>query len=319
MATISVANAPCSWGALEFADLKGKSIGYEQMLDELCETGYAGTELGDWGYMPTEPASLRAALEQRQLVLLGSFVPVALKYVEAHVRGEAQALQVARLLAAATATQTHKPLLILADENGSDPLRTSHAGRITAEMGLSSGEWKTFIQGVQRIASIVRMETGLATAFHHHCAGYIETPQEITRFLEMTDPDLISLVFDTGHYLYGSGGIDGSLVLEGLDHVRSRVQHVHFKDCQPQVAQRARNEAWDYFKAIQHGVFCELGQGSVPFAAIAEHLHQRGQDGDTARSSYQGWIVVEQDVLPGMGDPKASAQRNRRYLQKIGL
>ncbi len=319
MTTIGIANAPCSWGALEFADVKGKSIGYEQMLDELCETGYAGTELGDWGYMPTKPASLRAALEQRQLVLLGSFVPVAFKYAEAHARGEAQALQVAHLLAAATVTQTHKPLLILADENGSDPLRTSHAGRITAEMSLRSEEWKTFIQGVQRIARVVRAETGLATAFHHHCAGYVETPQEIAHFLEMTDPDLIGLVFDTGHYLYGSGSTDGSLVLAGLDQLRSRIRHVHFKDCQPQVAQQARSESWDYFKAIQHGVFCELGQGSVPFAAIAEHLHQQWQNEDTTHSAYQGWIVVEQDVLPGMGHPKASAQRNRRYLQKIGL
>jgi inosose dehydratase len=32
-----------------------------------------------------------------------------------------------------------------------------------------------------------------------------------------------------------------------------------------------------------------------------------------------GWIVVEQDVLPGMGTPKESAQRNREYLKSIGL
>jgi inosose dehydratase len=34
---------------------------------------------------------------------------------------------------------------------------------------------------------------------------------------------------------------------------------------------------------------------------------------------YAGWIVVEQDVLPGMGTPKESAQRNREYLRSIGL
>ena len=51
---IKIANAPCSWGALEF-DLEEKSeeIGFEQVLDEIKETGYIGTELGDWGYMPT--------------------------------------------------------------------------------------------------------------------------------------------------------------------------------------------------------------------------------------------------------------------------
>ncbi len=30
---------------------------------------------------------------------------------------------------------------------------------------------------------------------------------------------------------------------------------------------------------------------------------------------YDGYILVEQDVLPGMGMPKESARRNREYLQ----
>ena len=50
---IRIANAPCSWGALEF-DLDGKAATYSQVLDEMQETGYVGTELGDWGFMPTD-------------------------------------------------------------------------------------------------------------------------------------------------------------------------------------------------------------------------------------------------------------------------
>ena len=34
---------------------------------------------------------------------------------------------------------------------------------------------------------------------------------------------------------------------------------------------------------------------------------------------YRGWVVVEQDVLPGMGSPRASAQRIREFLRSIGL
>jgi inosose dehydratase len=59
MPEIRIANAPCSWGTLEFEGLMGKRIAYEQMLDELRDSGYAGTELGDWGYMPTESTILR--------------------------------------------------------------------------------------------------------------------------------------------------------------------------------------------------------------------------------------------------------------------
>ena len=79
MTTLKVGNAPCSWGTLEFEGAGGEQIGYARMLDELAETGYTGTELGDWGYMPTDPATLSAELARRGLVMLGAFVPVALK------------------------------------------------------------------------------------------------------------------------------------------------------------------------------------------------------------------------------------------------
>ena len=35
-------------------------------------------------------------------------------------------------------------------------------------------------------------------------------------------------------------------------------------------------------------------------------------------SATAGWIVVEQDVLPGMGNPRESARRNREYLRSLG-
>ena len=57
-------------------------------------------------------------------------------------------------------------------------------------------------------------------------------------------------------------------------------------------------------------MFCELGTGTVDFAAITAELTDRG---------YDGWIVVEQDVLPGMGSPKATAGRNRAFLTSLGL
>jgi inosose dehydratase len=309
---IRIANAPCSWGTLEFAGLQGERIDYEQMLNELCASGYVGTELGDWNYMPTDPAVLNAELQKRHLTMLGAFVPVKLKDPAMHAAGEAEALKVARLLAAVKSSGAGErpPLLILADANGTDPVRTRYAGRVTPEMELSAGKWEVFARGAERIARAVREECGLRTAFHHHCAGYVETPREIARFLSMTDPQLIGLVFDTGHYLYGAGSLDGDLVLNGLEQFNKRIWHVHFKDCQPQVARQAYEEGWDYFKAIQHGVFCELGQGCVPFDNVVTWLHT---------NMYADWIVVEQDVLPGMGSPKASAQRNRDYLSAIGL
>src|SRR5690242_12797500 len=95
---IKVANAPCSWGVLEF-DLEGNAATYEQVLNEIVETGYQGTELGDWGFMPTDPSQLRKEIHSRGLALLGAFVPVMLKDPEAHVGGIEVAVRTARLLA----------------------------------------------------------------------------------------------------------------------------------------------------------------------------------------------------------------------------
>ena len=298
-----VGNAPCSWGTLEFEGTGGEQIGFGRMLDELTETGYTGTELGDWGYMPTDPPALSAELAQRGLVMLGAFVPVALREPSALSDGIANAVKTARLLAAVATDPA--PYLVLADNNGSVANRTKRTGRITAEDSLGLAEWKTFAAGAEAVAGAVLSETGLKTVFHHHCAGFVETHDEIAALLDLTDPKSFGLVFDTGHYTYGSGGADA---VEALEAFRDRIWYIHLKDCQPQVAAQARANGWDYFEALRHGVFCELGKGSVDFPRLLRRL---------VEWDYQGYMLVEQDVLPGMGSPKESARRNREYLASI--
>lgn len=298
-----VGNAPCSWGTLEFGQSGTQQVPYGRMLDELVETGYTGTELGDWGYMPTDPLRLKAELEKRGVVMLGAFVPVPLADRNSHKAGIEMALTVARLLAAVGSDP--RPFLVLADANGTVPDRTRCAGRVTPELGLSANEWETFADGANRIARAVQAETGLHTVFHHHCGGYVETPAEIARLLELTDPAAVGLVFDTGHFAYGAGDCD---VLKGMERFKNRIEYVHLKDCQPEIAREARSRKWDYFEALRHGVFCELGKGGVDFPGVLQWLK---------KNSYSGYVLVEQDVLPGMGTPKESARRNREYLRSI--
>lgn len=300
MSVIPVANAPCSWGVLEFAGTQ-REAGFERVLDEMAESGYAGTELGDWGFMPTDPRELGQALARRRLSMLGAFVPVALSRESAHEAGVRAAVRVAKLLAAVNP----RAFVVLADDNGTVPERTKYAGRIAPEMGLDRAAWKVAAQGAEKVAAAVLRESRLATVLHHHCGGYVETPAEIDTLLSLTSAELLHLCLDTGHYAFGGGD-----PLEALERHAARIAHVHFKDLSPEAAARSRREGWDYFASVRGGVFCELGKGSVPFAAIVKELEGR---------KYPGWIVVEQDVLPGMGSPLESARRNRAYLATLGL
>ena len=299
---IKVGNAPCSWGVLEF-ESKDAGPGYAQVLDEIAASGYAGTELGDWGFLPTDPNLLRDELQRRDLAMLGAFVTTRLADPRSYPAGMDAAVSAAKLLSAVSCDA--RPLIVMSDEPTADPARARAAGRVHAGLGLTERQWDDAARGIDRIARAVRDETGLRTVFHHHCAGYVETPGEIDALLLRTDPALVGLCLDSGHAAYG-----GASPVELLSRHRARTWHVHFKDCEPRIAAHAREEEWDYQTALRHGVFCELGRGSVDFPALLRGLESSG---------YDGWIVVEQDVLPAMGAPLASATRNSQYLRLIGL
>ncbi len=306
---MKVGNAPCSWGTIE--GIAGERTPYAQMLDELAQTGYTGTELGDYGFMPTDPGLLRGELEQRNLTMLSAYEGVNLVHAGSHDEGEARVLRTARLLAsvADVGDPAWTPLLVLADEHSLNATRFQNAGRIEPEMGLTAEQWTTFCGGANRIAKTVRDETGLKTVFHHHCAGFVETPDEIATFLDQTDPALVGLVLDTGHLVYGSGQNDPDTLLQTLERFKNRLWYVHLKDVDPEVAERARREKLDYKTAVGVGVFCELGQGCVDFTAVKRGL---------GAVNYESWLTVEQDVLPGLGTPRRSAARNRAFLASLG-
>lgn len=297
---IRVANAPCSWGVLEFD--RSTSAPYSRVLDEIRASGYDGTELGDWGFMPTDPARLREEVEARGLQLVAAFVPVALARRSAHGRGVQAALRTAKLLREAGGRDA---LVVLADDNGSVSARERHAGRIEPSHGLSPADWAAFGEGVDLVARAVRDGTGLRTVFHPHCGGYVETSAEIDELMARTDPRLVGLCVDTGHIAYGGGD-----PVDVVDRHAPRVWHVHFKDADPLVAEASRRAGRGYLDSVRARLFCELGDGSVDFAAVVSSLR---------RHAYDGWIVIEQDVFPGCGTPIESARRSREYLRVLGL
>jgi inosose dehydratase len=298
---IRVGNAPCSWGVIE--NVAGDTAGYRRVLDEMAETGYTGTELGDWGFMPTDPAALRAELDARGLALLASFSTPWLQDPARHGRGIDDAVRIAKLLATVGGPDT---MIVLGNDPYGDPVRGRMAGRITPAQGLTDEQWTVFARAANDLARTVRDEAGIRTVIHQHLGTLIETGAEVRRLLGMTDPSLLGVCLDTGHWTFGTGENPADAVRE----LAGRIWHVHFKDCDPAVMSESRAQEWDGLTSTGHGVFCELGKGCVDFPGVLGALEEIG---------YDGWVVVEQDILPGMGNPRESARRNREYLRSIGL
>src|SRR4030095_8976230 len=186
--------------------------------------------------------------------------------------------------------------------------RMNVAGRVDEERdGMSQQDWNAAVEIISRIARAC-LEIGLATAFHHHAGTLIETPGEIERLCANTDPALIGLCLDTGHYLYGGGD-----PVQAVQRYGSRIFHLHLKDVRSDVLESVRREGVGFLEAVRRDVFCELGQGSVDFPSIKRGLIDCG---------YEGWAIVEQDVdasRPGV-HPFESAVRSRKYLREsIGI
>ncbi len=293
---IRIATAPVSWGIMEVEGWARQQT-YAQVLDEMVQAGYRGTELGPYGFLPTDSQELKHELAIRNLTLLGAFVPLPLGHAERHAEGMRSALEVARLLAANGA-----PYIVLADEMSEK--RMAIAGRAGRDDGFTEEQWEDAAKLISCIAKTAR-ELGVRSVFHHHCGTYIETPGEVARLLEVTDPSLLGICLDTGHYYYGGGD-----PVEFARTQAARIWHLHLKDIRSNVLERVHREKIAYLEAIRLGVFCELGEGSVDLAGVIREL-------DAAK--FDGWAVFEQDVdptIPGT-DPLASATRSREYLRRV--
>src|SRR5262252_5964213 len=130
------ASAPDSWGVLDYPGPSWKQS-YEKMLDEMVGAGYTGTELGPYGFFPTDPKVLQPQLEKRKLKLLASFVPVKMTDPSASVAAIERIRKVGNLLATLRA-----PCLVMADDQSTE--RTAFSGRVYYKgcPTLNAEQWK---------------------------------------------------------------------------------------------------------------------------------------------------------------------------------
>ncbi|MBK5291218.1 MAG: TIM barrel protein [Acidobacteriia bacterium] len=287
---IIAANAPVSWGVME-VDGFSQPIPPGIFLDELSSAGYTGTELGPYGYLPTDAALLRLELSGRSLALISAFVPLPLKEPNADL---AAVSRTGKLLAALGARH-----MVLADAMW--PEREAIAGRVPdSGCRLHKEDWRVVADNIERaVASAAALD--LRCVFHHHAGTYIETPDEIAQLLELT---ALGLCLDTGHFVYGGG--------DPVDAVRQygpRVEYLHFKDVDAARLAGCRTQGLGFLDAVRAGVFCPLGKGCVRFPELLKELDKIG---------YRGWAVVEQDMDPSAAaaqPPLQSAIASRQFLR----
>jgi inosose dehydratase len=298
---ILVANAPISWGVMEHIALPA-DYNYGRVLDEIKSAGYTGTELGPYGFLPSEASVLRGELQKRSLTLCSAFVDIELGNAAAHAEGLAFVARSARLISAAGAR-----LLILSDKITPD--RNAVAGRRqdANRLSWSEPEWQAAATAIREVIAQCKA-VGLRVAFHHHAGSHVETPEEIDRLFSMFPADQLGLCLDTGHYVYCGGD-----TVAFLEKQVSRVWCVHLKDLYAAKAAEARSAKMNFHEAVRHGIFAPLGKGDIDFPKVVSLLQS---------GNFDGWVVVEADVLPGgvgADAPLSNAIAGREYLRALGI
>jgi len=292
------ASAPDSWGVLDYPGPSWEQS-YETMLDEMVGAGYTGSELGPYGFFPTDPKVLAPQLEKRKLKLLASFVPVKMTDPSASKAVIERIRKVGHLLATLKA-----PFLVMADDQSNE--RNAFSGRVYDKEcpTLNTEQWKHIGQIVAD-AEKVANEFGLDLVFHPHVATYVETPEECERFFDVTSHTNVGLCLDTGHCVYGHGDS-----VNEAEKYKDKLRFVHIKDCDTKVLEEARRNKWTFEDAIEHKVFTVIGNGDIDFPAFFRTL---------AKNGYSGWCVVEQDVKFGATPipPAQSIATSLKYLRGV--
>ena len=270
---------------------------WSRYLDEARDAGYHWTELGPYGYCPTDPVRLRDEFARRDLALTGGTVSAGLhRGRDALTEARSASADVARTLTALGAR-----FLILIPESWSDL-----AGSRTGPSHLTADEWTSLTTGATALGRYARDDLGLELVVHPHADTNVGTSKEIERFLGETDPSAVNLCLDTGHVAYCGGNN-----LQIIESFPDRVSYVHLKQVDPTIHREVVAEQIGFAPAVRRGVMVEppLGEPSMPEILAA----LEGLDRDI-------YCIVEQDMYPcDFGQPLPIAIRTREYYAAAGL
>jgi len=290
---VDVAGAPVSFGVFELTPEGAETVGPDQLLEALQESGYEGVDLGPLGFLG-EGAELRRRLSRFGLGLAGGWVQLPFSDDEAFAASLPDLERALRVFAeSAEGGQARLPLPTLAD-NGS-LRRQNTPGRGSEVDPIEQPAWARLVRNATRAAELVR-SAGFEPTFHHHAGTFVESPDEIERFLADVD---IDLTLDTGHLVIAGGDPVDAIARWG-----DRINHLHLKDVDLTALRAVLATGGGMREVWSSGAFVAFGRGDIDLGAVMRAVDERGFD---------GWVVVEQDVLngPDVSIDEFLAQRTR--------
>lgn len=293
---VRLGTAPDSWGVW-FPD-DPRQPPWHRFLDEVVQAGYSWIELGPFGYLPIDPAALRRELDRRSLRLAGgTFGERPLHRPDQRPALEEQVRRVGELVDALGGEY----LVLL-------PGAYRKGGAYVEPARLDPHGWRRLVETTNQLGRLTRERFGgrLRLVFHPHADSHVEHPDQVEQFLDETDPAVVSLCLDTGHYAYRGGDS-----IELLRRRHDRIPYLHIKTVDGALREQVQQEDLAFPDAVARGVFCEPPNGVIDFPALARLLDEL---------DFDGYAIVEHDLYPCAFDvPLPIARRTCAYLKSIGL
>lgn len=294
MTNIKYACAPIAWTNDDMPDL-GKENTFEQCISEMALAGYQGTEIGN--KYPKDPDELKSYLEIRSLEVASAWFS-SLFTSEPYEVTEKAFIQHRDFLHAMGAK------VIVVAEQGNSIQGRKATPLFKNKPVFTPEEWEKVISGLEKIGELAN-EVGMSVVYHHHMGTGIQTTEEINYLMEHTDPNKVSLLFDTGHLVFS-----GENPVEIYKKYSDRIKHIHFKDIRQHVTNEVKEKNESFLTAVRKGAFTVPGDGVIDFAPIADLIKA---------ANYSGWIVVEAEQDPAVANPYKYALAAKAYMNTLNL
>jgi len=287
--------APIAWTNDDMPDLGAENT-FEQCVSEMALAGFTGSEVGN--KYPKDPVVLKKALDLRGIQICNAWFSAYLttKPLQETVDAFIQHRDFLHAMGAK---------VIGVAEQGHSIQGMMDVPVIDKKPVFTEEEWQKLAEGLNLLGKLAA-EKDMIVAYHHHMGTGVQTLEEIDRLMEMTDPNYVYLLFDTGHLVFSE--VDPIVVLKKY---ANRIKHVHLKDIRKDVLERVKKEHMSFLQAVREGVFTVPGDGMIDYDPIFNILKE---------TSYTGWFVVEAEQDPAKANPLEYAIKARKFIaEKTGL